>query len=518
MHIKTLTALLGLLLGVVVGDSKYGTEIAISTLLLSLAQIAIFYFEVHRNKKNEIEKNARKFSPALFFGIFFFALAVGIIRVQFVEEKSIFTCETPCRFQGLVVSTPKAQDIYQTFSVRPETRDDVYDVQVKVPLYPRFQIGDQVMLSGKVIAPRVLMEHTGVKNFDYQTYLRVHSIGSEMLYPKIEYAESPLLVGMYQAFVISLAKYKEKYIDYVAHYVSEPNRSLATGMLFGNSSMSKELTQTFRTAGLSHIVVLSGFNIALVISFVLIVLFMVPLVLRICIAAALVVVFVLAVGGEASVIRATLMSFVALLALLVGRAYVARQALLISLFVIIFYAPEHLISDVSLHLSFLATAGIIYLSDSIKQMLVRIPSITYQEIITTTVAAYLATLPYVMYTFGTISLYSLLANVLVLPLVPLIMCCTFLIIILAPLSHLIGMMLGYIDSILVSSVIFVARTVEKLPFSSIQISYSFTAMCLSYLVLIGAFMALHARARSASTKNETIETKDGEIISGILSY
>jgi competence protein ComEC len=123
-----------------------------------------------------------------------------------------------------------------------------------------------------------------------------------------------------------------------------------------------------------------------------------------------------------------------------------------------------------------------------------------------------------MYTFGTISVYSLLANVLVLPLVPLIMCCTFLIIIIAPLSDVIGMMLGYVDSLLIGSIVFVAKTIEKLPFSSIQVSYSFTAMCLSYLMLIGVFMTLHARARSVSTKNETIETKNGEIISGIISY
>lgn len=518
MHIKTLIALLGIVLGVAVGESAYGTEIAIAALLLSFAQVVLFYFEVRRAKKNEIEKNVQKFSPALFFGIFFFTLAIGIIRVQFVEEKHTFVCESPCLFQGLIVSTPKVQDIYQTFSVRLVSEKNTYDVAVKVPLYPRFTIGDQVTLFGKVTPPYTFMEHTGVKNFDYRTYLHLHSIGSEMLYPKIEHAEKSLSIGTYQVFVISLAKYKEKYIDYVSRYVSEPNRSLATGMLFGNSSMSEELTQTFRVAGLSHIVVLSGFNIALVISFVLIVLFMVPLVLRICVAAVLVILFVLAVGGEASVIRATLMSFVALLALLVGRAYVARQALLISLLVIIFYAPEHLTSDVSLHLSFLATAGIIYLSDSIKKTLTHIPSSVYQEIITTTVAAYLATLPYVMYTFGTISLYSLLANVLVLPLVPLIMCCTFLITIIAPLSDVIGMMLGYVDSLLISSIIFVARTIEKLPFSSIQVSCSFAVMCLSYLMLIGVFMTLHARARSLSTKNETIETKNGEIISGILSY
>jgi len=66
------------------------------------------------------------------------------------------------------------------------------------------------------------------------------------------------------------------------------------------------------------------------------------------------------------VIRATLMSFVGLLAMLLGRAYVAKQALILSLLAIVMYEPYALMHDVSLHLSFLATAGIVYLSEPLE--------------------------------------------------------------------------------------------------------------------------------------------------------
>ena len=69
------------------------------------------------------------------------------------------------------------------------------------------------------------------------------------------------------------------------------------------------------------------------------------------------------------------------------------------------------------------------MSDGIKNVLHMIRSTTYKEIVTTTLCAYLATLPYVMYTFGTVSVYALLTNLVVLPLVPIMMLLTALVVV-----------------------------------------------------------------------------------------
>ena len=281
--------------------------------------------------------------------------------------------------------------------------------------------------------------------------------------------------------------------------------------------MSQELIQTFRVAGLSHVVVLSGFNIAILISFVLALLIFAPLIIRVILAGVFVIFFVIAVGGEASIIRATLMSFIGLAALSFGRAYVARQALLLSLIGIILYEPIHLLHDVSLHLSFLATAGIVYTSDGVKVLFKTIQSKTYKEVIGSTLCAYLTTLPYVIYTFGTVSLYALLTNVLVVPLVPAIMLVTFLVGVSSFVSTTLAYMLGYVDTLLGNSIIGVARIVEQLPFSSLQVSLSFFGMCLLYLGLF--FLYFWSIKRHASKqRNETSFTKNDGLISEILSF
>jgi competence protein ComEC len=138
-----------------------------------------------------------------------------------------------------------------------------------------------------------------------------------------------------------LGRWKENLISRIEMYVSSPASTLASGMLFGASSVSRELAQTFRTAGLSHIIVLSGFNIAIVIASILFVLAFLPLFLRITLASISVIVFIIMVGAEPSVVRATLMAFIGLLAMLVGREYVARHALILSFFVIVMYEVHH---------------------------------------------------------------------------------------------------------------------------------------------------------------------------------
>lgn len=513
MHTKILTTLLGTLLGIIVGlYTQYGTEVSIVAIGIGIIQVALYTSQA----KNRIPTHPHARSISLLSGIFFCTIALGIIRVQFIEEPRTLVCEQACQIEGVIISPPKVQDAYQIFVFsKKDTEDFFYDIQVHAPLYPRYEAGDTLTLFGKVNAPHVRMSHTNVRTFNYTSYLHLHTIGSEMIYPKIEVRKHATSTG--ETFSSSLTHIRISMVSHIDEYVSAPSASLASGMLFGSTSMSKELLQTFRIAGLSHIIVLSGFNIVILISAVLLVLFFVPLVLRVFFAAAFVLLFVLMVGAEASVIRATGMAIIALLALLLGRAYTARHALLISLLCIVIYQPTHLIDDVSLHLSFLATAGIVYMSDTIKSFLTTISSDVYKEIITTSISAYLATVPYVMYTFGTVSIYALLTNLIVLPLVPMMMLITFLVVVTASFSSTLASLLGYIDTQLGTFIIFVAETVEGLPLSSTIVTISFVTMCVMYVIL-GVVYHYMKKIMDRNISDETRARKDDFLESEIIHY
>lgn len=520
-NIKTLIALMGIIVGVLVSEkSVYCSEVAGISFLLGVLQISIYFFERRKILKSltqneeKINNEVTRFSIPLASGIFFIAIFLIVFRMQFSVEKEHLVCEKSCSFNAVITNTPTIKNEYQLFSVRPETEGVVYDVQIKAPLYPRFQVGEKLELVGKVSLPYIAMPHAGKKTFDYEMYLRTRGIGSEMVYPKVVVLTGS---GAGYSFKIKLQQLRETFVRNISLYVSEPAASLASGMLFGVTSMSEELTQTFRTAGISHIIVLSGFNIVILISFVLLVLVFLPLFVRVLCAGVFVIFFVLMVGGEASIVRATIMSFIGLVALLIGRAYVARQALIVSLIMIIVYEPIHLFHDVSLHLSFLATAGIVYMSEGIKSTLHKIRFKTYQEIIATTVSAYLATLPYVMYTFGTVSLYALLANFIVLPVVPVMMLLTFFVVLISPFAHTPTLVVGYVDTLLGNVIIFVAHMIERLPLASLTVSVSFTSMCVGYCILIGGYIFFTQR-HVRKVKNETLLTKQNEILSEVISY
>jgi len=512
MHLTLLTILLGLLAGIIISKKgSYGSEVAIVSIVLGCIQFCIHWYRsrvINETSNQVIHKN--HFSIPLVSGIFFMFVFVGILRVQLETEKAMFLCNTKCSFGAVVKQTPVIKGTYQLLVVAPEVDDDVYNIQIRAPLYPRYLSGDRVRLSGTVTAQNNIAPHENKKSFDYVTYMRSQGVGSEMFFPHITFIEEKKTARIY------LQRVKDYCVMIIARHTDEPSNALASGMLFGVTSMSKELVQTFRVSGLSHIIVLSGFNIAVLISFVLFVFAVVPLLLRVICAGIFVVLFVIAVDGEASVIRATVMSCIGLLALLLGREYTARTALLFSLFGIVMYTSSNALYDVSLHLSFLATAGIVYMNEGIETLLVKIQSRSYKEIIVTTFSAYIATLPYVLFTFGSMSVYALITNFIVLPLVPVMMIVSFLIIPMSFISETITTFIGFINTYLGAGIIGVARFVERLPFSSVTVYISFSTMCALYGALIIGYVII--RNIKKVSKNETSLTKDGEILSDVISY
>lgn len=502
-HFKTFIFVAGVGLGIVVGEvSRFSSEVAVGALVFAVIQGIVMVVGKWRGAVGTAPLLVMLFSVGLF---------LGIIRVQLVEEKVSYVCASSCTYEAKTVSSPETKNDYQVFNVHP-VGTETLDVQLRTPLYPKYEIGETLKISGKVLVPDVIPPHGGQKSFDYASYLLTKNVGSEMMFPHIEVLDVDA-----HTLTEVLGRWKENMIEKINLYISSPAASLASGMLFGNSSMSKELTQTFRVAGLSHIIVLSGFNIAVVISFILFVFAFLPILLRIGLASISVIFFVMMVGGEASVIRATLMAFIALLATLVGREYMAKQALIISLLLIVLYEPYALLHDVSLHLSFLATFGIVYVSEYMQRIIEKYFHFIHSEsliaLLVTTLSAYLVTLPYIMYTFGTVSVYALIANVLVLPFVPVAMLLSFLVVSSSYAVPILATGIGFIASVIINFTIFIADATERLPFAYLHLQITSLEMCLLYIGI--AFAVVYAVSK---TKNETAHTDENGFLTDTISY
>jgi cytochrome b subunit of formate dehydrogenase len=118
-----------------------------------------------------------------------------------------------------------------------------------------------------------------------------------------------------------------------------------------------------------------------------------------------------------------------------------------------------------------------------------------------------------MYTFGSVSVYALIANVLVLPLVPAGMLLSFLTLCMSFVAPSVTALFGYVTSMLLDGIIALARTVTLLPFATVGVEISFSMMCLLYACMIaGSLWYVHTK------KNETWQTTNDGYLTGTISY
>ena len=147
--------------------------------------------------------------------------------------------------------------------------------------------------------------------------------------------------------------------------------------------------------------------------------------------------------------------------------------------------PKILAFDLGFQLSFLAMIGLLYLAPVIEQFLGRLlpPLWGLRAMLSTTAAAILFTSPLIMYYFGRFSLIAILANALILPILPLIMLLCGLIIILGSMLPAFGLVLGWITWIFMAYLINVTEFFANLPFASIMLPIPAAALIIFYTLL-----------------------------------
>ncbi len=274
--------------------------------------------------------------------------------------------------------------------------------------------GDRVLLRSAYELPPLL------EDFDYRAYLARQGIAAVARSFEVEVVGH---AGTGPADV--LAALRHGLASGLESLVPEPEAALGVGILLGiRSGIDPALEDSFARAGLTHVVAISGWNIAIVTALAAAALR--PLRRRpggrwteATATVVLVVGYVVLVGGSPSVVRAALMSSALLVARLGGTRSHAASALALAALVMLLVAPP-LLWDVGFQLSALATGGLLAFAGPIDRRLVWMAR-PVREPIALTVAAQIATLPVVLGSFERLSLVAPVANVAVVPLVPLVM-------------------------------------------------------------------------------------------------
>ncbi len=297
-------------------------------------------------------------------------------------------------------------------------------VLVRAPRVPLYRYGDRVRVVGRLRLPPVF------EDFDYRRYLARQGVHAIMT----AYQVVPLDAGHGTAFWRFLYAVRERASAVIDATFPEPYAALANGILLGiESAIPRSLYEDFNATGTSHIIVISGFNIAIVTGLFM-ALFAPWLGKRRASGVAVVGIglYVLLVGADAAVVRAGIMGGIWALSHMFGRRAYALNSLFASALLMLALNPLTL-WDVGFQLSFLATLGLIVIVPLLQSPFARaterwVPKAwrgpvhdLFHEVLLVTLAAQIATTPLIVTTFGRVSLISLLANALILSVQPLIM-------------------------------------------------------------------------------------------------
>ena len=459
--------LIAYLLGIVTHSLFFDLDISnIIWLLLILSLCALCY-------------SLSLFKKVLSTSFFFVA---GLLVFQGVLPKElpfVDMDEQHVELVGQVVSEAIDRSDYTQFVLEVT---DMERVLVKTSSLKKIRHGDKVTVSGKLVLPKSFETDSG-RIFNYPLYLQKDGIFSILSFAQVV-SVSERELSLREHVVRWLYGNKQHLISVAKQRLPEPHAGLLAGILFGQQgAMSKKVDQQFRNVGLTHIVVLSGYNVSLVIQLFLVLLNFLPLRARSVLAFIGIIAFALLVGAGPTVVRASIMASLLVLAQLVGRKYDVIRALVFAGVVMVTINPYILLFDISFQLSFLATFSLIYVSPLIEKYFTWVPEILeLRASLIATISAQIFVLPLIFYQIGEFSAISLLVNTIVLFAVPWAMLFGFMLT-LVP-SGIVATTLGFFTYIFLEYI--VALVSYCATFSLISIPpFSLGVLGIAYLILFG---------------------------------
>lgn len=340
--------------------------------------------ELIKNLKFKIKLSRRFLFASFIFAIFLFCRWWLTPRLSLNDGQLI-------KVSGRLTEEPQAVENRQNFRLGL--------FLITTERYPEFHYGDYLLITGRV------------KKQGY--FYRLN-------YPQIV---------LKQTGTVSLTvKLRNKLREVYRWCLPSPLDGVIAGVVLGDKSLlPADFWLRLRQTGTLHLMVASGANIAFLSGGLLgFLCFFFRRRLALIILIILIWFYSILTGLQPPIVRAAIMASLTYLAQLFGREAQAGRVLGLTGAVMIIINPN-LLADVGFQLSFLATAGLIYLQPFLDKFFRHFPG---KENLTATLAAQAATLPILLTNFGQLNLASPVINFLVLWTIPYLL----------PLGMILGLM------------------------------------------------------------------------------
>lgn len=344
------------------------------------------------------------------------------------------------------------------------------------------EIGDKITFEAKVKGYKVLDIALNKANL-YKNNIKYYASASSITIAKGNLTPSEKLKLKTKSNLISV--------------MGERVGGLAYALLYGDRAMIEtEIYDNFRQSGTAHLLAISGLHIALIISIVYFLISKIKTknIVKFFIMFAFLFVYDYLCEFALSVVRASIMGLTLIACKLFGKRYDSLSSLGLSLCIILLFSPLSLY-DVGLLLSYAAVLAIILFSRTLDK--VKFPNNIVRSVITTmfiTTVVTIFTYPITASYFRTLPIYSVITNLVVIPLFTLGFGLLFVTNILA----FIGLkFLLYLPKIFFSIIIVITDFVADLPLATLKVGGISIGVCL--LIYVGLFVI----SRFVMLKNKT---------------
>ncbi|QQR93526.1 ComEC/Rec2 family competence protein [bacterium] len=300
-------------------------------------------------------------------------------------------------------------DEYCSFDIRPITRIG------KVKIYidwseevERLEIGDNLNITTMLSLPNIY------EDFDYRSYLNNQGI---------------FLIGK-NTKILNLTKTQNFYrsslnkiiatLSLDSKVLNDKENSLLLAMVLGfRENIPLDLSEDFKNLGLTHIIAVSGFNITILISFALLAARYINKRRTFVLVFILATLYMSLVGFDnLPALRAYILGMIVILTQLYGRKVSNTSSLLVAVMIVQFINIKSFL-DIGFQLSLITYTAIIFLEKDFRQYCKFLPK-GVDAIFSTSLLASVLTSPITLKISHQFPIIAPIANILILPIVPLV--------------------------------------------------------------------------------------------------
>lgn len=411
------------------------------------------------------------------FYILIVLFAIAFVRFLFFQPMSPpyeSAIDKIVKIEGVLVSPPDIRLNNVRLTLQPEQNSKKQESNIlavidRVNINEEVRYGDRVKVIGTLSTPKNFITTAG-KEFNYERYL-----ANQDTYFIIKARSMEIIShgnGNYLKSLLFLIR--DSFTKNIEKVLNPPESDLASGLVLGaRGGFDNEMRDRFVVTGAIHIIALSGYNVTIVAFGVMKILgfFFIESV-SIIFGILFIILFIIMSGSSATAIRAGIMASIMLIGKMTGRTYDAGRALVIAALSMVAYDPR-IVLDISFELSCLATFGILFITPKVLHLLNRVRFLPIRfglrEVFATTLSATIAVLPLLLYATGILSLVSLPANILILPIIPWTMLLIFIVGMIGFILPTLALPFAYITHLLLHYILSVITFFSSLPFASLTI-------------------------------------------------